>query len=155
MGWTINRNKSAVAMASTVVGFVNRAARSARASANRARPRGLSGRQRGAVALVAGRASASGLPISPQGRTTSTPAITFTAIDDRGQEQPSITFLGTFQRCDEVSAPKALVSGKSYSTCMTYLIPGGGSIQSVKWDSGPNTANDVSPYFDKPIVWGA
>jgi hypothetical protein len=38
---------------------------------------------------------------------------------------------------------------------MTYLIPGGGSIQSVKWGSGPNTANDVSPYFDKPIVWGA
>lgn len=85
----------------------------------------------------------------------SDPAITFTAIDDRGQEQSSITFLGTFQRCDEVSPPKTLVSGKSYSSCMTYLIPGGGSIQSVKWDSGPNTANDVSPYFDKPIVWGA
>jgi hypothetical protein len=85
----------------------------------------------------------------------SDPAITFTAIDDRGQEQSSITFLGTFQRCDEVSPPKTLVSGKAYSSCMTYLIPGGGSIQSVKWDSGPNTANDVSPYFDKPIVWGA
>jgi hypothetical protein len=84
----------------------------------------------------------------------SDPAITFTAIDDRGQAQESITVLGTFQRCDEVSAPKALVSGKSYSTCMTYLIPGGGSIQSVKWDSGPSPANDVSPYFDKPIVWG-
>ena len=85
----------------------------------------------------------------------SDPAITFTAIDDRGQSQESITFLGTFQRCDEVSAPKSLVTGKSYSTCMTYLIPGGGSIQSVKWDSGPSAANDVSPYFDKPIVWGA
>ena len=85
----------------------------------------------------------------------SDPAITFTAVDDRGQDQSSITFLGTFQRCDEVSAPKTLVSGKSYSTCMTYLIPGGGSIQSVKWDSGPSPANDVSPYFDKPIVWGA
>jgi hypothetical protein len=85
----------------------------------------------------------------------SDPAITFTAIDDRGQEQESITFLGTFQRCDEVSAPKTLVSGKSYTTCMTYLIPGGGSIQSVKWDSGPSAANDVSAYFDKPITWGA
>ncbi len=85
----------------------------------------------------------------------SDPAITFTAIDDRGQSQESITFLGTFQRCNEVSAPKSLVSGKSYSTCMTYLIPGGGSIQSVKWGSGPSPANDVSPYFDKPIVWGA
>jgi hypothetical protein len=85
----------------------------------------------------------------------SDPAITFTAIDDRGQEQESVTFLGTFQRCDEVSAPKTLVSGKSYTTCMTYLIPGGGSIQSVKWDSGPSAANDVSAYFDKPITWGA
>jgi hypothetical protein len=85
----------------------------------------------------------------------SDPAITFTAIDDRGQDQSSITFLGTFQRCNEVSAPKTLVSGKSYTTCMTYLIPGGGSIQSVKWDSGPSAANDVSAYFDKPIVWGA
>ena len=85
----------------------------------------------------------------------SDPAITFTAIDDRGQGQESITFLGTFQRCDEVSAPKTLVSGKSYTTCMTYLIPGGGSIQSVKWDSGPSAANDVSAYFDKPITWGA
>jgi hypothetical protein len=85
----------------------------------------------------------------------SDPAITFTAIDDRGQEQESITFLGTFQRCNEVSAPKTLVSGKSYTTCMTYLIPGGGSIQSVKWDSGPSAANDVSAYFDKPITWGA
>ncbi len=54
-----------------------------------------------------------------------------------------------------MSAPKSLVSGKSYSTCMTYLILGGGSIKSVKWDSGPSPANDVSPYFDKPIVWGA
>lgn len=85
----------------------------------------------------------------------SDPAITFTAIDDRGQDQESITFLGTFQRCNEVSAPKTLVSGKSYTTCMTYLIPDGGSIQSVKWDSGPSAANDVSAYFDKPIVWGA
>jgi hypothetical protein len=31
----------------------------------------------------------------------SDPAITFTAIDDRGQEQQSITFLGTFSRCDD------------------------------------------------------
>lgn len=85
----------------------------------------------------------------------SDPAITFTAIDDRGQDQESITFLGTFQRCNEVSAPKTLVTGKSYTTCMTYLIPRGGSIQSVKWDSGPSPADDVSPYFDKPIVWGA
>jgi len=85
----------------------------------------------------------------------SDPAITFTAIDDRGQQQQSITFLGTFQRCDAPSPPKSFVSGKSYQACEAYLIPGGGSIQSVQWNNGPSPANDVTPYFDKPIVWGA
>jgi len=84
----------------------------------------------------------------------SDPAITFTAIDDRGQQQQSITFLGTFSRCDDPMPPKQFVSGKTYETCLAYLIPGGGSIQKVQWDNGPAAANDVTPYFDRPIVWG-
>ena len=84
----------------------------------------------------------------------SDPAITFTAIDDRGQEQQSITFLGTFSRCDDPTPPKQLVSGKTYQSCLAYLIPGGGSIQKVQWDNGPASANAVTPYFDRPIVWG-
>ena len=84
----------------------------------------------------------------------SDPAITFTAIDDRGQEQQSITFLGTFSRCDDPTPPKQLVSGKTYQSCLAYLIPGGGSIQKVQWDNGPTAANAVTPYFDRPIVWG-
>jgi hypothetical protein len=84
----------------------------------------------------------------------SDPAITFTAIDDRGQEQQSITFLGTFSRCDDPTPPKQLVSGKTYQSCLAYLIPGGGSIQKVQWDNGPAAANAVTPYFDRPIVWG-
>jgi hypothetical protein len=84
----------------------------------------------------------------------SDPAITFTAIDDRGQEQQSITFLGTFSRCDDPTPPKQFVSGKSYQSCLAYLIPGGGSIQKVQWDNGPAAANQVTPYFDRPIVWG-
>ena len=84
----------------------------------------------------------------------SDPAITFTAIDDRGQEQQSITFLGTFSRCDDPTPPKHLVSGKTYQSCLAYLIPGGGSIQKVQWDNGPAAANAVTPYFDRPIVWG-
>jgi hypothetical protein len=62
----------------------------------------------------------------------SDPAITFTAIDDRGQEQQSITFLGTFSRCDDPTPPKQLVSGKTYQSCLAYLIPGGGSIQKIQ-----------------------
>jgi len=84
----------------------------------------------------------------------SDPAITFTAIDDRGQEQQSITFLGTFPRCDDPMPPKQFVSGKTYQSCLAYLIPGGGSIQRVQWDSGPAVANQVTPYFERPIVWG-
>ena len=84
----------------------------------------------------------------------SDPAITFTAIDDRGQEQQSITFLGTFSRCDDPMPPKQFVSGKTYQSCLAYLIPGGGSIQKVQWDSGPAAANQVTSYFERPIVWG-
>ena len=84
----------------------------------------------------------------------SDPAITFTAIDDRGQQQQSITFLGTFSRCDDPMPPKQFVSGKTYQSCRAYLIPGGGSIQKVQWDNGPAAANEVTPYFDRPIVWG-
>ncbi|HMH36370.1 MAG TPA: hypothetical protein VK584_05485 [Streptosporangiaceae bacterium] len=84
----------------------------------------------------------------------SDPAITFTAIDDRGQQQQSITFLGTFSRCDDPMPPKQFVSGKTYESCLAYLIPGGGSIQKVQWDNGPAAANEVTPYFDRPIVWG-
>jgi hypothetical protein len=84
----------------------------------------------------------------------SDPAITFTAIDDRGQQQQSITFLGTFSRCDDKMPPKQFVSGKTYESCLAYLIPGGGSIQKVQWDNGPAAANEVTPYFDRPIVWG-
>lgn len=84
----------------------------------------------------------------------SDPAITFTAIDDRGQEQQSVTFLGTFARCDDPFPPKRFVSGKTYQSCLTYLIPGGGSVQKVQWDNGPAAANQVTPYFERPIVWG-
>jgi hypothetical protein len=84
----------------------------------------------------------------------SDPAITFTAIDDRGQQQQSITFFGTFTRCDDPMPPKSFVSGKTYVSCLAYLMPGGGSIQKVQWDSGPSAANEVTPYFDRPLVWG-
>jgi hypothetical protein len=84
----------------------------------------------------------------------SDPAITFQAIDDRGQQQESITFLGTFSRCDDSTPLKPFVNGKSYQSCLAYLIPGGGSIQKVQWDDGPAAANQVTAYFDHPIVWG-
>jgi len=83
------------------------------------------------------------------------PAITFDAIDDRGQQQQSITFLGTFHRCNETQVPKPFVTGKAYQSCLAYLMPGGGSIRQVQWGDGPHAADQVTRYFDHPIVWGA
>jgi hypothetical protein len=83
------------------------------------------------------------------------PAISFRAIDDRGQEQGSLTFFGDFPRCNEVNAPKPFTSGKSYQSCFAYLMPSGASIKNVEWNDGPTPANGVSVYFDKPIVWTA
>jgi hypothetical protein len=85
---------------------------------------------------------------------TDDPDITFNAIDDRGQEQSSVTFFGTFPRCNDNTAPKPFVSGKSYQSCLTYLMPGGGAIKSVQWNNGPSKADEASTYFEHPIVWG-
>jgi hypothetical protein len=76
------------------------------------------------------------------------------AIDDRGQEQASITFLGEFSRCNDAEMPKPMKAGESFESCMAYLMPGGGSIVEAEWDDGPATAGEVTPYFDEPVVWG-
>ncbi len=83
------------------------------------------------------------------------PDITFDAIDDRGQEQASITFIGDFPPCEDNEEPKPFSRGKSYESCLTYLVPGGGSIEELRWGSGPVDADGLSEYFDKPIVWSA
>ncbi|MEU3463799.1 hypothetical protein ABZ721_28095 [Streptomyces sp. NPDC006733] len=83
------------------------------------------------------------------------PDLTLKAYDDRGQPQASVIFLGEFKRCADNKAPKPFANGKSYKSCLTYLMPGGGSIQDVRWNGGPNEAGQVTPYFSKPIVWSA
>ncbi len=77
------------------------------------------------------------------------------AIDDREEEQGSVTFIGGFPTCEEVPAPKSIGPGAAYETCLTYLMNGGGSIQKVEWNSGPSKPNEVSSYFEAPIVWTA
>lgn len=74
------------------------------------------------------------------------PDIRFDAIDDRGQEQGSITFLGDFPRCEDKRPPAPFSKGKSYESCLAYLIPGGGSIVAVEW-----TGSDE--YVLKPVTW--
>ncbi|MFL5816094.1 MAG: hypothetical protein ACJ76L_00690 [Conexibacter sp.] len=81
------------------------------------------------------------------------PDVTFDAIDDRGQEQGNVIFIGEFPRCDDTQVPRPFSSGKSFESCLTYLVPGGGSIDEVRWGSGPSRKNENTPYYDKPIVW--
>lgn len=81
------------------------------------------------------------------------PDVTFDAIDDRGQEQGKVIFIGDFDRCEDADVPRPFTAGTSFESCLTYLMPGGGSIEEVRWGSGPSKRNEVTPYFDKPIVW--
>lgn len=74
------------------------------------------------------------------------PDIRFDGIDDRGQQQGSVTFIGTFSRCDDKNAPAPFTTGKSYDSCLVYLIPGGGSIQQVNWAGS-------TEYVLKPVTW--
>jgi hypothetical protein len=60
------------------------------------------------------------------------PAAYIDAIDDRGQRQNEVIFFGDFERCDG-SDPKSLKPGESYDTCLTYLIPKGGSVTGMRW----------------------
>jgi hypothetical protein len=81
------------------------------------------------------------------------PDIALDAIDDRGQEQSDVIFFGEFERCEEEEMPRPFTDGASYESCLTYLIPGGGSIEKVEWNDGPSEANELTPYYDEPVVW--
>jgi hypothetical protein len=65
------------------------------------------------------------------------------AVDDRGQEQSELIFFGDFERCNEAD-PKSFKPGETYETCLAYLIPGGGSIEGMRWimyDTKTNKSN--------------
>ena len=53
-------------------------------------------------------------------------------VDDRGQDQNELIFFGEFDACPDAD-PKSLKPGESYETCLTYLIPGGGTIEGLRW----------------------
>jgi hypothetical protein len=62
----------------------------------------------------------------------SSPGSYLNGVDDRGQNQNEIIFFGDFEKC-ESKIPKSLQPGESYKTCLTYLIPKGGSLKGVRW----------------------
>lgn len=82
----------------------------------------------------------------PLGDMEGDPDLKFGAVDDRGQEQPSITFIGDFERCQDADAPKPFTKGKSYESCLAFLVGGDGSIDEVHWKGSDK-------YILKPVVW--
>ena len=60
------------------------------------------------------------------------PAGYVNGVDDRGQDQNEVIFFGDFAACDHVT-PKAFKPGDEYETCLTYMVPGGGSIEGFHW----------------------
>jgi hypothetical protein len=82
----------------------------------------------------------------PLGDAEGDPDLKFEAVDDRGQEQGSITFIGDFDRCTDNDAPKPFTMGKSYESCLAYLVGGDGSIREVGWQGSDK-------YILKPVVW--
>ena len=82
----------------------------------------------------------------PLGDMEGDPDLKFGAVDDRGQEQPSITFIGDFERCEDADAPKPFAKGKSYESCLAFLVGGDGSITEVQWKGSDR-------YVLKPVVW--
>jgi hypothetical protein len=82
----------------------------------------------------------------PLGDQEGDPDLKFGSIDDRGQEQPSITFIGDFERCQDADAPKPFTKGKSYESCLAFLVGGDGSITKVQWKGSDK-------YILDPVEW--
>lgn len=74
------------------------------------------------------------------------PDVRLSGIDDRDQEQNSVIFIGDFPACNDGDPPKPFAVGKSYKTCLVFMIPGGGTLKGVGWKSGIE-------YVDKPVTW--
>lgn len=74
------------------------------------------------------------------------PSIELQGVDSTGSLQDSVTFFGTFQRCNDNTAPSPWPVGHSFSTCLTFLVPGG--INKVGY-VGTNS------YLNSPVIWAA
>jgi hypothetical protein len=65
-------------------------------------------------------------------------------VDNTGNNQSSVTFIGNFPKCPDTASTKPLGTGKSYDDCLTFLVPGG--ITKVSY-------NGTNDYIDSPVTW--
>jgi hypothetical protein len=90
---------------------------------------------------------------APEASASNDPDFAFAAYDTNGERLVSMTIIGEFEPCSDESVPVPFKAGDSYESCGAYLLPEGTTIESVKWDNGPNEDGELSPYYDDPIVW--
>jgi hypothetical protein len=74
------------------------------------------------------------------------PSIELEGVDNTGSLQDSVSFIGAFPRCPDKTAPNPWPAGKSFSTCLTFLVPGG--IDKVGY---VGTSTDLNT----PVLWEA
>jgi hypothetical protein len=65
-------------------------------------------------------------------------------VDTTGNNQQSVTFIGTFPPCPDMASTTPLGAGHSYDDCLTFLVPGG--ITKVSY-------NGTTDYIDSPVTW--
>jgi len=72
------------------------------------------------------------------------PAVNVEGVDSTGQTQQSVTFFGSFPRCDSKEPPKPFTKGKSFETCLVFLVPGG--ITKAAYTG-------TEEYISTPVTW--
>jgi hypothetical protein len=66
-------------------------------------------------------------------------------LDRTGNTAQSVTFIGTFPRCPDKQSTTQMAAGSSYSSCLTFLVPGG--IDKVAYTG-------TAAYINSPVTWG-
>jgi hypothetical protein len=67
-------------------------------------------------------------------------------VDNTGNTQQSVTFIGDFPRCPDQASTNPIPVGKGYDDCLTFLVPGG--ITKVAYAG-------TEGYVSSPVTWGS
>jgi hypothetical protein len=67
-------------------------------------------------------------------------------VDNTGNTQQSVTFIGDFPRCPDKASTTPMPAGSSYDTCLTFLVPGG--VTKVAYSG-------TTDYINSPVTWTA
>jgi hypothetical protein len=71
--------------------------------------------------------------------TQNDPADDVQGVDDTGNDQDSVSFIGSFPPCPDTDTPNPFPVGKSFQTCLAFLVSGG--IKKVAWLGAADVSN--------------